>query len=84
MEERAEWTRSSQPASTSGSSVRCAALRDDILAGILDGKDVKVTFDDFPYYLRYDVFSIVVFCVIYEGLIPLYEEFPLRPHEVCP
>ncbi|KAL8140122.1 hypothetical protein V2J09_006143 [Rumex salicifolius] len=59
-EERAEWIRSSQPASTSGSSIRSAALLEDILSGILDGKDAKVTFDDFPYYLSENTKNVLI------------------------
>lgn len=60
LEERNEWTRDLQMASTSGMSLRCAVFKDDIRAGILDGKSIQVSFDDFPYYLRYD-FPFVMF-----------------------
>lgn len=53
LEERNEWTRDSLPTLTSGLSLRCAVFRDDIIAGIQDGSDLQVSFDDFPYYLRY-------------------------------
>lgn len=56
LEER-EWTRESLPPSTSGMSLRCAVFREDIHYGILDGRDIKVSFDDFPYYLRYGTFK---------------------------
>lgn len=52
LEDRNEWARSSQRASTSGTSHRCATFKEDICAGILDGNAVDVSFDDFPYYLR--------------------------------
>lgn len=52
LEEANEWTRDSQPASTSGMSLRCAVFKEDIHAGILDGKSIDVSFDNFPYYLR--------------------------------
>lgn len=52
-EEVNDWSRDSQPAaSTSGMSVRCAVFKEDIHAKILDGKDIDVSFDNFPYYLR--------------------------------
>ncbi|XP_020537579.1 uncharacterized protein LOC105640211 isoform X2 [Jatropha curcas] len=51
LEERNEWARDSQLASTSGMSLRCAVFKEDIYAGILDGKNIEVSFDDFPYYL---------------------------------
>lgn len=41
------------PASLSGVCLRSSAFRDDILAAVLDGRDLDVTFDNFPYYLRY-------------------------------
>lgn len=52
LEEGNEWTRDSQPASTSGMNLRCAVFKEDIHAGILDGKNIDVSFDNFPYYLR--------------------------------
>ena len=54
LEERNEWTRDLQLASTSGMSLRCAVFKEDIHAGILDGKQIHVSFDNFPYYLRYN------------------------------
>ena len=56
FEERNVWIRDSLPASTSGMSLRCAVFKEDIHAGIIDGKDIEVSFDDFPYYLRYGCF----------------------------
>ena len=53
LEERNEWMRDSQPTSTSGMSLRCAVFREEVLAGILDGGQLDVSFDNFPYYLRY-------------------------------
>lgn len=53
LEERNEWTKDSRLASTSGMTLRCAVFKEDIHAGILDGKNIEVSFDDFPYYLRY-------------------------------
>lgn len=58
FEERNEWTRDSLPASTSGMSLRCAAFKEDIHAGIIDGKEIEVSFEDFPYYLRYEFFPL--------------------------
>jgi len=43
-----------QAASTSGTSVRCAVFKEDAHAAILDGKEQEVSFDNFPYYLRYN------------------------------
>ncbi|XP_028057438.1 uncharacterized protein LOC114261360 [Camellia sinensis] len=51
FEERSEWTRDSLPASASGISLRRAVLKEDIYMGILDGKNMEVSFDSFPYYL---------------------------------
>ncbi|KAK6250245.1 Forkhead-associated (FHA) domain - like 6 [Theobroma cacao] len=52
LDERNEWARDSQPASTSSMSLRCAVFKEDIHAGILDGRNLEVSFDNFPYYLR--------------------------------
>ncbi|CAH9135867.1 unnamed protein product [Cuscuta epithymum] len=38
-------------ASTSGMSIRCAIFREDIQKDILDGQEMDVSFDKFPYYL---------------------------------
>lgn len=54
LDGRNEWRRDSQPASTLGMSLRCAVFREDILAGILDGTNLQESFENFPYYLRYD------------------------------
>ncbi|GAB4860458.1 hypothetical protein Ancab_035618 [Ancistrocladus abbreviatus] len=60
LEERNPWMSSSQPASTSSASLRCAVFREDIHAGILDGKDIEVSFDDFPYYLSENTKNVLI------------------------
>ncbi|XP_059644687.1 uncharacterized protein LOC132286377 isoform X2 [Cornus florida] len=60
FEERNEWTRDSLPASTSGMSLRCAVFKEDIHAGILDGRDIEVSFDDFPYYLSENTKNVLI------------------------
>lgn len=60
LEERNEWTRDSMPASTSGMSVRCAVFKEGIHAAILEGNSVDVSFDNFPYYLRYSLYAVHV------------------------
>lgn len=59
LEER-EWTREALPPSTSGMSLRCAIFEKDIHAGILDGRDIKVSFDDFPYYLSENTKNVLI------------------------
>lgn len=59
LDER-EWTRDSIPASTSGMSLRCAVFREDIHAGIIDGRDIEVSFDDFPYYLSESTKTVLI------------------------
>lgn len=59
LEGRNEWRRDTQPASTLGMSLRCAVFREDILAGILDGTKLQVSFENFPYYLRYGIFLLL-------------------------
>lgn len=34
-------------------SVRCAVFKEEVQAAILDGREIDVSFDNFPYYLRY-------------------------------
>ncbi|XP_057516053.1 uncharacterized protein LOC130797476 isoform X2 [Amaranthus tricolor] len=60
LEEKNDCTRSSQPASTSGISPRCAAFKEDVLAGIIDGNGVNVSFDDFPYYLSENTKNVLI------------------------
>jgi hypothetical protein len=72
LEERNEWTKDSQLASTSGMSLRCAAFKDDFHAGILDGQNIEVSFDNFPYYLRYNflllslVYNFMLFLAVFQ------------------
>lgn len=49
-------------ASTSGTSVRCAVFKEDVHAAILDGRDIEVSFENFPYYLRYFLFGFT--CIL--------------------
>ncbi|XP_057480534.1 uncharacterized protein LOC130767631 isoform X2 [Actinidia eriantha] len=60
FEERNEWIRDSLPASTSGMSLRCAVFKEDIHAGIIDAKDIEVSFDDFPYYLSENTKNVLI------------------------
>ncbi|KAA8540688.1 hypothetical protein F0562_024393 [Nyssa sinensis] len=60
FEERNEWTRDSLLASTSCISLRCASFREDICAGILDGRDIEVSFDNFPYYLSENTKTVLI------------------------
>ncbi|GAB2269699.1 hypothetical protein Dimus_004621 [Dionaea muscipula] len=53
-------TRSSMLASTSGTSLRCAVFKQDIYAEILYGKDMEVSFDDFPYFLSENTKSVLI------------------------
>ncbi|KAF8390623.1 hypothetical protein HHK36_025150 [Tetracentron sinense] len=63
LEERKEWVRDSQPASTSGVSPKCAAFKEDIHAGILDGREIQVSFDKFPYYLSESTKNVLIAAV---------------------
>ncbi|XP_075661412.1 uncharacterized protein LOC142631196 isoform X2 [Castanea sativa] len=60
LEERNEWMRDSQPTSTSGMSVRCAVFREEVLLGILDGRNLDVSFDNFPYYLSENTKNVLI------------------------
>ncbi|KAI3978031.1 hypothetical protein MKX01_032408 [Papaver californicum] len=46
--------------STSGVSPKRAALKDDIRASILDGKELDITFKDFPYYLSENTKDVLI------------------------
>ncbi|KAK7291556.1 hypothetical protein RIF29_06796 [Crotalaria pallida] len=52
--------RDMQAASTSGTSVRCAVFREDVRAAIIDGKEIDVSFDNFPYYLSENTKKVLV------------------------
>ncbi|KAA8542134.1 hypothetical protein F0562_023286 [Nyssa sinensis] len=60
FEERNEWTRDSLPASTSGMPPRCAVFKEEIHAGILDGRNIEVSFDNFPYYLSENTKNVLI------------------------
>ncbi|KAJ4712558.1 AAA-type ATPase family protein [Melia azedarach] len=60
LEGRNEWRRDTQPASTLGMSLRCAVFREDILAGILDGTKLQVSFENFPYYLSENTKNVLI------------------------
>ncbi|KAI5569437.1 hypothetical protein POPTR_012G096300v4 [Populus trichocarpa] len=60
LEERNEWPKDSQLASTSGMSLRCAVFKDDLHAGILNGKNIEVSFDNFPYYLSENTKNVLI------------------------
>ncbi|KAI3795920.1 hypothetical protein L1987_38581 [Smallanthus sonchifolius] len=50
--ETRERNRDSQPASAPGMPARSVMLKEEILAGIIDGHEVDVSFGEFLYYLR--------------------------------
>ncbi|XP_024976469.1 uncharacterized protein LOC112514310 isoform X3 [Cynara cardunculus var. scolymus] len=58
--ETREWTRDPLPPSAPGMSVRSAMLKEEILAGIIDGREVEVSFDDFPYYLSENTKNVLI------------------------
>ncbi|XVF08717.1 hypothetical protein REPUB_Repub07fG0027500 [Reevesia pubescens] len=60
LDERNEWARDSQPATLSNVSVRCAVFKEDIHAGILDGRNLEVSFDNFPYYLSENTKNVLI------------------------
>ncbi|KAJ6888879.1 hypothetical protein NC652_029851 [Populus alba x Populus x berolinensis] len=60
LEERNEWPKDSQLASTSGMSLRCAVFKEDLHAGILNGKNIEVSFDNFPYYLSENTKNVLI------------------------
>ncbi|KAJ8752665.1 hypothetical protein K2173_005554 [Erythroxylum novogranatense] len=60
LEERNALTWDCQLASTSGLSLRCTVFKEDIKAGILDGKSIQVSFDEFPYYLSENTKNVLI------------------------
>ncbi|KAG8388088.1 hypothetical protein BUALT_Bualt02G0088800 [Buddleja alternifolia] len=59
-QEEREWVRDPIPASLSGMCTRNSAFREDILAAILDGRHLEVSFDNFPYYLSESTKSVLI------------------------
>ncbi|KAK7330612.1 hypothetical protein VNO77_24810 [Canavalia gladiata] len=53
-------TRDMPAASTSGTSVRCEVFKEDVHAAILDGKEIDVSFENFPYYLSENTKNVLV------------------------
>ncbi|XP_068483796.1 uncharacterized protein [Phaseolus vulgaris] len=53
-------TRDAQAASTSGTSLRTAVFKEDVLAAILDRKEIEVSFDNFPYYLSENTKNVLI------------------------
>ncbi|CAN4085339.1 unnamed protein product [Withania somnifera] len=60
MPEEREWTRDSMPASASGVSTRCALFKEEIHASVVDGKQLDVSFDSFPYYLSENTKNVLI------------------------
>ncbi|KAI4319037.1 hypothetical protein MLD38_032685 [Melastoma candidum] len=60
VDEISDWPRDSQPSSISGASLRCAVFKQEVQAGILDGKSLGVSFDDFPYYLSENTKNVLI------------------------
>ncbi|CAN4087924.1 unnamed protein product [Withania somnifera] len=59
LEER-EWNRDSVPASAAGVSLRCAVFKEEIHAAIVDGQQLDVSFDSFPYYLSENTKNVLI------------------------
>ncbi|MED6207390.1 hypothetical protein PIB30_035383 [Stylosanthes scabra] len=59
LEER-NGTRDTLAPSTSGTSARCEVFKEVVRAAILDGKEIDVSFDNFPYYLSDNTKNVLV------------------------
>uniref|UniRef100_A0A3Q7GDR1 AAA+ ATPase domain-containing protein n=1 Tax=Solanum lycopersicum TaxID=4081 RepID=A0A3Q7GDR1_SOLLC len=60
MPEEREWNRDSIPASAAGVSLRCAVFKEEIHAAIVDGQQLDVSFDSFPYYLSENTKNVLI------------------------
>ncbi|XP_047940759.1 uncharacterized protein LOC125188062 isoform X1 [Salvia hispanica] len=60
LEEDRDWVRDPAPASQSVMCSRSSAFRDDLIAAILDGRNLDVSFDNFPYYLSESTKSVLI------------------------
>lgn len=63
LERRKEQARDSLASMISSLSAKCAAFKEDLQAGIIDGRNIEVSFDNFPYYLRWE--SLLVYHAAY-------------------
>ncbi|KAL9170135.1 hypothetical protein ABFS82_04G124600 [Erythranthe guttata] len=59
-EEERDWIRDIVPASLSAICLRGAAFREDIIAAVFDGRELDVSFDNFPYYLSESTKSVLI------------------------
>ncbi|KAL1563633.1 hypothetical protein AAHA92_06074 [Salvia divinorum] len=59
LEDR-DWVRDLGPTSQSVMCSRSSAFREDLNAAILDGRDLEVSFDNFPYYLSESTKSVLI------------------------
>ncbi|VVA92562.1 unnamed protein product [Arabis nemorensis] len=60
IDEKKEVTRNSLQTSTSGNGLRSAMFREDIQAGIVEGKSLEVSFENFPYYLSEHTKNVLI------------------------
>ncbi|KAK8586470.1 hypothetical protein V6N13_010062 [Hibiscus sabdariffa] len=60
LDGRNEWAKDSRQATLSSISLHCAVFKEDIHAGILDGRNLEVSFDDFPYYLSENTKNVLI------------------------
>ncbi|XP_051119433.1 uncharacterized protein LOC127243454 isoform X2 [Andrographis paniculata] len=59
-QEERDWIKEPLPAPVTGLCSRTSAFREGILAAILDGNDVDVSFENFPYYLSESTKNVLV------------------------
>ncbi|CAA3027719.1 AAA domain-containing FHA domain-containing [Olea europaea subsp. europaea] len=55
-----DWIQDSILASRAGKSLRKSAFREDIIAAILEGGSLEVSFDNFPYYLSESTKNVLI------------------------
>ncbi|XP_075514429.1 uncharacterized protein LOC142549389 isoform X1 [Primulina tabacum] len=60
LEDERDWVRDPVMASVSGMCTRTSAFRESIIASILHGRQLEVSFDNFPYYLSENTKSVLV------------------------
>ncbi|KAL3812591.1 hypothetical protein ACJIZ3_013859 [Penstemon smallii] len=60
LEEERDWIKDPIPVSLAGMCTRTSAFREAICDAILDGEDLEVSFDNFPYYLSESTKSVLI------------------------
>ncbi|ERN10004.1 hypothetical protein AMTRI_Chr06g194670 [Amborella trichopoda] len=60
LEEKREQDKDSDAATISSMAAKCQAFKEELHAGVLDGTEIQVSFEDFPYYLSENTKNVLI------------------------